>query len=310
MSNTNENEVLGKDANIPLYKRCFADFDYEIPMDELAPFVDESWHNNACPNLGYEYPEADKDMGGCKLLLWCDFHDPALRDTPCVGNKQFALCVEIEHYFPPNESIEGNWYEVVSGNTLDEIRQAAIEWYINNVGYNVVEDVEASEGKRMTTGRLLEQVGGMYFLHHRLTSEAEIEAAPVQSVPLAIEPDDVPVTDKLLALVRAIHGAKAMYLGESTMAESMGFPVPPDYMLRCRNLFYNDYAEHAAASGLTLNDQTFEAIMRLQISDELRTTDYVKLPQKFAFNPYLGAGMGGIKRIDGGLAPKSPSLSM
>lgn len=100
--------------------------------------------------------------------------------------------------------------------------------------------------------------------------------------------DDVPVTAALLSLVGALHGAKQMFLNETTLAEHIGTELPDDYWKRCRALFYGVYAENVKAIGLHANEITFETLMRMKVPPEVMATDFAELPKTFAFNPWLG----------------------
>ena len=109
--------------------------------------------------------------------------------------------------------------------------------------------------------------------------------------------DDVPVTGPMLSLIKALHAARTLFISESAMAEELGLPKPENFSGRLETLFFKDYAPQAKAIGLHLNQQTFEALMRLQAPEEVWGTTFAELPTKFAFNPWLGQGYGGIKQI-------------
>lgn len=110
--------------------------------------------------------------------------------------------------------------------------------------------------------------------------------------------DSVPVTGAFLSLVGILHGYRTVFINETHLAESLGHPAPEDYFSRCEKLFSTTYAAHANQIGLSLNRITFEAIMRLQVADEVNSTDFDLLPKKFFFDPWVGMGLGGIVRVE------------
>ena len=109
--------------------------------------------------------------------------------------------------------------------------------------------------------------------------------------------DEVPVTGAFLSLALAIHHAKKLYIHESQMAEDLGLEKPEDWFSRCDMLFVKTYAAQADAIGLVRNRQTLEALISLEIPEECMKTETDKLPSMFVFDPWLGMGRGGIRRI-------------
>lgn len=105
---------------------------------------------------------------------------------------------------------------------------------------------------------------------------------------------EVAVTSAFLSLALAIHHAKHVYISESQMAEELGLEKPADWFSRCDTLFTKTYPAPADAIGLKRNRQT---LVYLQIPEECLTTEADKLPTLFAFDPWLGMGRGGIKRL-------------
>ena len=111
------------------------------------------------------------------------------------------------------------------------------------------------------------------------------------------ENDDVAVTGAFLSLVKALQSARQVYISESSIAEDLELDIPDDFDTRCRDLFFNRYRQAVAALGLAANEQTYEALMRLQVPEEAWRTDFADLPNQFVFNPWLGMGYGGIKVV-------------
>lgn len=108
---------------------------------------------------------------------------------------------------------------------------------------------------------------------------------------------EVAVTGAFLSLALAIRSAKNLYIHESQMAEDLGLEKPDDWFTRCDDLFTKTYAAQADAIGLKRNRITLEALVTLDIPEECMKTDIDKLPTLFVFDPWLGMGRGGIKRI-------------
>lgn len=117
---------------------------------------------------------------------------------------------------------------------------------------------------------------------------------------MSIENDDVPVTGAFLSLVELIHAAREMYRNEMSLAQEMQMAIPEDYLTRCKILFSKTYATYASEIGFKLNAVTFNAIMDMNITDEMRSTELCDLPKKFVFNPWLGhsTGKGGIRHLN------------
>ena len=106
--------------------------------------------------------------------------------------------------------------------------------------------------------------------------------------------DKVPVTGALLSLISALQASRKTFINESSMADELGLPTPVDWHARCENLFFKTYKEHVSKIGLRLNQQTFEAILRTTITEDVSSTLFDDLPKKFLFDPWAGMGYGGI----------------
>lgn len=61
--------------------KLFSNYDGELPA--LDGFVDDSWHNDACPSM------INETRG---LKLWVDYVDPNLRECSGAG-KRYTLCI-------------------------------------------------------------------------------------------------------------------------------------------------------------------------------------------------------------------------
>jgi hypothetical protein len=112
------------------------------------------------------------------------------------------------------------------------------------------------------------------------------------------EADDIPVTAAFLNLLQILQSSKQRFIAESALAENMGQPKPEDYWTRCKELFYKEFGTSFSAAGLKLNEITFRGLMHLTVDEELERTLFEDLPRKFAFNPWLHQGKGGIKRLE------------
>lgn len=113
--------------------------------------------------------------------------------------------------------------------------------------------------------------------------------------------DQVLVTAALLSLIIILHSARRQFINESSLAEELGLEKPDDYWKRCDDLFFKRFSREVQLIGLAANQQTFEALMRMEVSEELMRTPSDQLPKKFAFDPWLGMGYGGIKRLKASL---------
>lgn len=109
--------------------------------------------------------------------------------------------------------------------------------------------------------------------------------------------DDVPVTGAFLSLVKILHSSRTRFIAESVLALDLGTSEPNNWLKRCEDLFYGEFAEQFKLAGLSLNAITFSSLMNLKLDPELGNTPFDDLPLKFAFNPWLGQGQGGIERL-------------
>lgn len=112
------------------------------------------------------------------------------------------------------------------------------------------------------------------------------EAAP--STTTAVDSEDVPVTEGLVAVATVIQQAAALYRSQSSLAEHFKSQRPPEWLSRCESMFFSVYDKEAKAVGLKLNDVTFEAIAYKPIPKEVLNTPFEVLPTKWVFNPYRG----------------------
>lgn len=114
---------------------------------------------------------------------------------------------------------------------------------------------------------------------------------------MAMSHDHIPVTGAMLSFIQAVQAAKKLYLNESSLAEHLGLPAPQDYWERCKKLFFETYAAQADAIGLHRNLQTFGVVMEIEVTPEMRSTNFNDLPKRFAFDPWAGQGRGGFIRL-------------
>jgi len=113
-----------------------------------------------------------------------------------------------------------------------------------------------------------------------------------------IEADDVPVSGAFLNLVKILQSSRSRFIAESSLAEELGLAAPRDYLARCRDLFFTEFAQQCRSVGLSLNEITFSNLMDLEVDAEIRRTPYSDLPHLFVFNPWLHQGRGGIRRVE------------
>jgi len=102
------------------------------------------------------------------------------------------------------------------------------------------------------------------------------------------------VTADFLSLVAALQSSRKAFLHESALAETLGLPAPQSSWVRIQRYFSNDLTAALQALGLQQNLITLEALLRLQISPEIMRTDFAVLPERYAFDPWLHQGLGGI----------------
>lgn len=111
--------------------------------------------------------------------------------------------------------------------------------------------------------------------------------------------DGVVVTGAFLGFAKAMRYAKMKYLHEGMMAKDLGLEEPESWRDRCETLF-STYAPQADEIGLKRNAITLQALLDLEIPDECMRMESIKLPTTFLFDPWLGMGRGGIRRIEPG----------
>ncbi len=109
--------------------------------------------------------------------------------------------------------------------------------------------------------------------------------------------DFVPVTAAMVELIHVLRHSQKVYINESLLAESLNLEKISSWDVRCHELFFSRYAKEAALIGLKLNEQTYQALMRVELPEEVLTTLSEELPQKFAFDPWAAMGYGGIVRL-------------
>lgn len=109
---------------------------------------------------------------------------------------------------------------------------------------------------------------------------------------------DVPITGAFLSLVKILQSSRSRFIAESNLANDLDRPHPAHWLERCRDLFFNEFAEQFKQAGLLLNEITFSSLMDLNVDHEVRNTVIADLPTTFVFNPWMGQGKGGIRKIE------------
>jgi hypothetical protein len=127
------------------YKKEFPSYDGILP--QLRGWVDNSWHNDICPSL---HRIVADEFGSVFMRIWCEFVDPMMREVP--DSFRFSLDVQ------PNEEC-GEPHLFLHGETMEDLRQAAVRWYLDNVGDSILED-------DLTTAEILDRVGIMWGFHN------------------------------------------------------------------------------------------------------------------------------------------------
>lgn len=109
----------------------------------------------------------------------------------------------------------------------------------------------------------------------------------------------VPVTQALLCFIDLLHGFRKAYSSQDDLARCFALPESVGWFTRCQELFFKTYSQEVEMIGLSRNQATFEAIMRIEISEEVASTEYSLLPKRFVFDPSAEMGCGGIVRAEG-----------
>lgn len=105
------------------------------------------------------------------------------------------------------------------------------------------------------------------------------------------------MTGLFLALVMALNAAKTQFINESIMAEEMGGKDLLPYGDRCAILFCTAYANQALAAGLPLNSAISDALLELQIPEEVMMAPFKDLPFRYSFHPRRGIEQVGPTRL-------------
>lgn len=115
---------------------------------------------------------------------------------------------------------------------------------------------------------------------------------------------DVPVTAAFLNLVHILDKSRSVFISDTCLARDLGDEPPLDWDERCRDLFFNRYADSCEKIGLSLNEQTYRALVDLcsttpeALLKDMNSTQAEDLPTRFIFNPWIGMGRGGVRKID------------
>lgn len=74
-------------------------YNYDCALPHVPGFVDDSWRNDRCPKLCL-------DIGNYTVILWCDFHDPELRELQEEGKQYTAEFRYNDEPIRPEEDME------------------------------------------------------------------------------------------------------------------------------------------------------------------------------------------------------------
>lgn len=99
---------------------------------------------------------------------------------------------------------------------------------------------------------------------------------------------DMAATPALVAFVQTMRSFAALCLSESLLARALGNPMPDSYETRCKAMYFSTYAAAARAVGLALDDQCFEAVMRLKLPEAVIHTPSNRLADRWIFNLKTG----------------------
>lgn len=144
-----------------LYRKEFPSYDGTLP--ELKGWTDSSWHNDTCPSLIRR--QAD-EFGTVFMRIFCEYVDPRKREPE--GCKRFTFDVQ------PTEGV-GEPSLCLQGETMEELRQAAIQWHLENVGDSILEG-------DLTTGEILDKVAIMWGFHNApALFKAKLKGAEVRT---------------------------------------------------------------------------------------------------------------------------------
>lgn len=131
------------------YKSEFPDFDDVFP--DFFPLVDQSWHSDAMPSFAWE-DTSDQDLSDCRIVLWCDFLQPQMREIQSMAAKRFRIVVQ--------DRALNIIATPVAAESIDLLREKCNVWYLENVGYR-----PDSEQADIPIGELVCLVGQLAYLH-------------------------------------------------------------------------------------------------------------------------------------------------
>jgi len=112
----------------------------------------------------------------------------------------------------------------------------------------------------------------------------------------------IPMTAAILALIEHVLLTQTLVINRTMLeAHSGNRPGDSNWDEACRQAFFKDGAQLAEAEGIDLNEQTYRAILGIHLDDalitEMKHTPALELPTRFAFDPWLGQGRGGLLRL-------------
>lgn len=116
------------------------------------------------------------------------------------------------------------------------------------------------------------------------------------------QPTAIPMSAGILALIEHVLLTRGLEINRTMVAAYSGYrPEACDWDTACRRALFTECGELARIEGVDLNEQTYRTIIAMNADDEVlqdvRNTPAPNLSTRFAFDPWLGQGRGGIQRL-------------
>lgn len=108
------------------------------------------------------------------------------------------------------------------------------------------------------------------------------------------QPDRYPLTPMLLAMIKAMQSAKALFIQEMIMFEGLELPKMVDWQDRCETLFESDYQLISNHMGLVQNRQVLHALLNVVLTSEINETPGNMLPKMYIFDAWGNNDLGAI----------------
>jgi hypothetical protein len=102
-----------------------------------------------------------------------------------------------------------------------------------------------------------------------------------------------------LALVDVLQSHNRLFISQTRLAQALELSEPDDHVNRARYVFHEVLGAEFVNAGVQMDEPSFQALLNLKITEEVRATPDEQLAEKFAFAAWLHHGTGGIFEIVG-----------